>query len=319
MDIVTVQSGGDVSKDEILICVKGAKPFKVLNQEGALLAAAERLPRPCVIHMERSGGHERLAARVLGASGIQVRLHNPLKARRLAQAVGRRAKTDAVDATALAETGELLPNFPPKSEERQALTDLCRAIETIKQTATQYKKRLGSPELDEAAKNAYRRVIKSLSSELQNLEKEFVKAVKASSLAEDYRLAISVPDVGPATARNCVCELPENVMQATTPQICSYAGLAPIDDSSGKHTGPSRIGRGNLRLKAAMYMSATAALSHQQWAKDLYARLRAKGRTHQQAIVAVMRRQLVRVATVIKRRTPWEKQPPGTEINAGEP
>ena len=309
MNIVAAQAGGDVSKDEIVVCVKGSKPFKVKNAEEALREAAERLPRPCVMHMERSGGYERLAARVFGAAGIQVRLHNPLKARRLAQAVGAKAKTDAVDAEGLAKTGELLPVAPAKSIERQKLADLSRAIETVKKTRTQYKKRQKMPEIDEGVKKAYQHVIDSLTKEMKTLEKSFLVKVRASSLAGRYKLMLSVPDVGPVTARICLCELPENVLSVSESQICSYAGLAPIDDSSGKHTGPSRIGHGNMRLKAGMYMSAMSALRHQSWAKELYARLLATGRTHQQAAVAIMRRQLVRVAAVTKRGTPWEPKP----------
>lgn len=310
MNIVTAQIGGDVSKDEILVSVQGNKPFKTLNQEAALVAAAERLPRPCEVHLERSGGYERLAARVFTQAGIVVRLHNPLKARRLAQAIGPKAKTDAVDAKALAELGELLPVQEPKSAEREALSDLSRAIETIKQTITQYKKRRAVPELDEGAKHAYEKVIVALSKERDELIKQFEKRVRSSSLAADYKLILSVWDVGPVTARNCLCELPENAKRCRPCQVSSYAGLAPIDDSSGKHTGPSRIGRGAVRLKAGMYMSAISALRHQQWAKDLYAGLRAKGRTHQQAIVAVMRRQLLRVVAVLQRNTPWQAEPP---------
>ncbi len=310
MDIVTVEAGGDVGKDEILVCVKGGKPFKVRNEEEALRVAAERLPRPCVVHLERSGGYERLIARVFGECGIQVRLHNPLKARRLAQAVGATAKTDPVDAKGLAETGALLPVSPVKSAERQRLADLSRAIETIKRTRTQYKKRCCMPELDAAAKGAYKHVIENLTRQVKALEKDFLKKVMASSLAERYRIIQSVPDVGPVTTRISLCELPENVRTASTAQVSSFSGLAPIDDSSGKHTGPSRIGHGNMRLKAGMYMSAVCALRHQPWAKALYTRLRAKGRTHQQAIVAVMRKQLVRIVSVVQRGTSWEKDAP---------
>lgn len=310
MDIVTAQIGGDVSKDEILICVKGYKPFTVRNEEKALLEAAGRLPRPCVLHLERSGGYERLAARVFGAEGIEVRLHNPLKARRLAQAMGARAKTDSVDAKGLAETGELLPVSPCKSAERQRLCELSRAIETLKQTGTQYKKRRAAPELDEMTKRTYDRVIECMFKERRALEKQFLQLILKSTLAADYRLLLSIPDVGPVTARICVCELPEDAKHREPAQISSYAGLAPIDHSSGRYTGPARIGRGNLKLKAGLYMSAISALRHQQSAKDHYARLRAKGRTHQQAIVAIMRKQLVRVVVVLKRGTKWESAPP---------
>jgi transposase len=310
MEIVAVQTGGDVSKDHVVVCVTGRKPFTVANREEDLRVAAEGLPRPCLVHMERSGGYERLPARIFRKAGIDVRLHNPLKARRLAQAVGATAKTDPVDAKGLAQTGSLLPFFPEKSADRQALADLSRAIQSIKKTIGQYKKRRSMPELDADAKKGYDAVVDALTRQMRTLDKDFVKRVNASAWAERYRIIMSVPDVGPVTARIALCELPENVAHATEAQICSYGGLAPIDDSSGRHTGPARIGHGNMRLKGGMYMSAITAIGHQTWAKDLYARLRAKGRTHQQGIVAIMRRQLIRIVAVVKRGTVWQKEPP---------
>ena len=83
-----------------------------------------------------------------------------------------------------------------------------------------------------------------------------------------------------------------------------------MDRSSGKHNPPARLGRGNTHLKAALYMPAVTALRREEWAKNLYARLRQKGRTHDQAIVPIMRRLLTRVVVVLKRGTPWEDEPP---------
>ena len=53
-------------------------------------------------------------------------------------------------------------------------------------------------------------------------------------------------------------------------------------------------------------MPALSAVRHQAWAKALYARLRAKGRTHQQAIVAVMRKLLHGIWIVLQRRVAFD-------------
>ena len=115
--------------------------------------------------------------------------------------------------------------------------------------------------------------------------------------------------MGPATARVLLCELPEDLPERTPAQICSYCALAPLDDSSGARRGPARLGQGNRRVKAALYMAAMCAVRTQRWAKELYARLRSKGRAHQQAICAVMRRLLLRAVAVLKRGSPWKDEP----------
>ncbi len=118
---------------------------------------------------------------------------------------------------------------------------------------------------------------------------------------------MSVPGVGPVTACAVVAELPDDLSGVSTAQAAAYAGLAPLDDSSGKRDGPKTVGRGNARLKAALYMPALGLVRRPGWARDLYTRLKDKGRRHQAAIVAVMRKLLTRVVAVLKRGTPWQE------------
>lgn len=308
MNIVSPQVGIDVAKDELLVCVESGKPFQVFNTEEGCQALVPALPAGSIVHLECSGGYERKVERILKQAGIQVHRHNALKARRLSQALGIAAKTDPVDSRALSNFGALLAEPHSKSIERQRLADFSRSIDKVKQTIAQYKKRRNIPELDEDAKSFYTEVIELLEQLAIEREKAFARRIKASSLADKYKLLMSIPNIGPATARVCICELPENADTQNPAQICSYAGLAPIDDSSGKRNAPKHLGRGNSRLKKAFYMPAISALLFQPWARALYARLMAKGKTHQQAIVPVMRRLLVRVVAVLKRGSPWMEE-----------
>ncbi|MFI5385312.1 MAG: IS110 family transposase [Fimbriimonadales bacterium] len=309
MSIVSSEVGIDVALAEVVVSIDQAKPLARPNtQEGAEQLARE-LPAGCVVHLESSGGYERSVVRVLREAGIDVRIHNPLTARRLAQGLGQKAKTDSIDARGLSANGHLLPAHKPKPAERQALADFSRAIDAIKETIGIYKQRHKMPEIDQAAKKAYGAVIKALEKQAKDLEKQFVERIKRSSCKDPYALAKSVPCIGPVAARVCICELPEDLATQPPRSISSYAGLAPVDRSSGKRTGPAHVARGNGRLKKGLYMAAVTAIRWEPWAKDLYARLRAKGRTHDQAIVSVMRRLLLRVTCVLKRGSPWQDEP----------
>lgn len=309
MDSLVAQVGIDVAKHELVVSVNEGKPFTVANTAEGCKELLEFLPSKAFVHLEASGSYERTVRRVLEEGGLQVRVHNPLKVRRLAQARGRSAKTDQVDAVGLSRSGCLLPHRPVKSLERQKLADLSRAIGSIKQTIAGYKRHLGFPELDDDAAEAYTQAAALLQAKVDELQKKLGKRLAASSFAGRYELLLSVPGVGARTAAILVCELPEDVAERTSAQISSFAGLAPIDDSSGLRHGPARLGHGNRRLKAALYMGALSAVRTQVWAKDLYCRLRAKAKGHQAAISAVMRRLLVRVVAVIKRGSPWQEEP----------
>jgi transposase len=309
MDIVSPQIGIDIAKDELVVSIDQGKPFALPNTDKGCLELASRIPKNSTVHLEATGGYERLVRRILTEAGIKVVLHNPLKARRIAQGQGTKAKTDQVDAKGLSKNGALMPEKDIKSMTRQQLTDHSRAIDVLRDIVADHKKRMKMPELDAQARKIYAKSIADLQRQITKEEDAFDKRIKASEHAQEYLNIQSVPALGKVTARVCVCEFPEDLQQASTAQMSSYAGLAPIDDSSGKGPVKTKIGQGNARLKKAFYMPAICALRTQKCARALYARLRAKGYKHQKAIVPVMRRLLVRAAAVAKRGSPWEDEP----------
>ena len=310
MSIISSSIGIDVAKDWLDVSVSGGKATRYTNSPEGCEQLAKSLPTPCVVHLEHSGGYERLVVRHLKAVGVEVQTHTPTRVKRMSQALVGKAKTDPLDAMNLARIGGMLPVPATKSTERVSLGDLSRSIEQLKKTAAEYLTRAKAPELDSLVREAYQKVIWQLKTQAQNLEKEFVQRVKASSLSDTYKLALSIKGVGNGLARVCTCEFPEDLKERTPAQICSYSGLAPIDNSSGHRKGNARLGKGNSRIKAALYMPALGAIQNQSWAKELYAKLRAKGNAHHQAIVAVMRRLLVRIVAVLKRGSSWEDEPP---------
>jgi transposase len=312
MNIVTPQSGVDVSKDELVVSINRGKPFTKANTVEGCNEIRDLLPADGVVHIEASGGYERLLRRTLIEAGIKVVLHNPLKPRRMAQAQGTKAKTDAIDAKVLSEKGALLPETSVKSLDRQSLTDHSRAIDVLRDCVADLKKRMKMPELGSEAHEIYKESIADLQERIAQAEKSFEERIQVSAYADQYAHVKSVPALGKMTARICVCEFPEDVKERTPAQIASYAGLAPIDDTSGKKKKPAHIGHGNPRLKRSFYMPAICAIRTQAWARSLYARLTAKGKSHQVAIVAVMRRLLIRAAAVVQRGSAWEAEPQKT-------
>jgi len=310
MSIVTPQVGVDVAKDELVVSINQGKARAVANTQSAIASLIRSLPQTAEVHLEASGGYERLVRQMLEEAGIKVLVHNALKAKRMAQAKGRKAKTDAVDAQGLSQWGALLPEGSVRCLERQKLADLSRAIHTLKLTAAEYKKRMDMPELDAEAVQLFKDIRTEMLKRVRAAEKALQERLAKSSFNERYKLLQSVPGIGKVTAAILICEFPEDVAERTSAQICSYAGVAPMDDSSGKRNGQAHIGHGNSRLKGALYMPAVGALRSFEWARGLYAKLRAKGKAHQTAIVAVMRRLLVRAHAVVKRGSSWQEEPP---------
>lgn len=264
-----------------------------------------------VIAIEATGRYEAAVRHALEAAGHSVRVKNPRQVRRLADGLGVQAKTDMIDAKFLAETATLGGPNAPRSKEREALGDLSRTIECLKKDRSGHLKRMKVPGFSEVAIRSLRAVVKTIDAQIKKLEKSFVELVKKSKFAERYKLARSVPGVGPALARIAICELPDQLENWSVRQLSSYAGVAAIDDTSGKKRPLARVPRhGNSHLKGGLYMPAMSLVSKQAWAKTTYARLRGLGRTHEQAAIAIMHKLLFHLIAVLKRGTPWQAEPP---------
>jgi transposase len=106
----------------------------------------------------------------------------------------------------------------------------------------------------------------------------------------------SVPGIGERTALALIIRMPE-LGRIDREEVAALAGLAPFDDDSGKHKGQRHI--------AAAFRWNKALVA-------LYARLTAKGKAHNAALIACARKLLIYANTVVQRGTPWTERPAAT-------
>lgn len=310
MNMLAPQVGIDVSLESLDTSIEGSKPIRFRNEREGCDQLAAKLPKGAVVHLESTGGHERLVRRTLQAKGFVVRVHNPLRVRRSAQSDGINAKTDSIDAKHLANRGSSIKVERVKSEQAEGLCDLSRVIDSLKSEAGKLRVMAQKPQCDPYARQQLLEGARELSARATKMQAEFERRVKQTELASRFELAMSVPACGPVLSRVLSSELPERLQDYTDAQLGAYSSTAPIDDTSGKKKKPARIKRANMHIKAALYMPALVCVRTQPWATGMYARLRAKGRAHQQAIVAVMHRLFLRIVLVLRRGSAWEAEPP---------
>jgi len=92
--------------------------------------------------------------------------------------------------------------------------------------------------------------------------------------------------------------------RVVTEEAAALAGLAPFDDDSGKHKGQRHIAGGRGRLRRSLYAAALPAAF--RWNKALvmlYARLTARGKAHNAALIACARKLLVYACIMETART----------------
>jgi transposase len=302
--------GIDVSKDrlDVHILPQGEAFFVDRNGKGlALLVERLRAFAPSLVAVEATGGFETTTAAAVAAAGLPVAVINPGQIRHYAQALGKRAKTDPIDALVIARfAADVKPEARPLPDEvTQALADLVarrRQIVEMIQAERQRQKRTTIKRL----KKSIARVLAVLEKELNELDADIGDNVRGSPIwREKEDLLASVPGIGPIIARTLIAELPELGM-LDRKQIASLAGLAPYTRQSGRWKGKSMIGGGRKSVRQVLFIAAMVSSRCNPVLKAFRDRLTAQGKPKMVALLAVARKLLTILNAIIRDKSAWQ-------------
>jgi transposase len=115
MDQDGVIVGIDVSKDRLDVHVlPSGEAFWVARQGEGLAELVERLLplKPSLVAVEATGGYEATTAAAVAAAGLPLAVVNPAQVRAFAKALGKRAKTDPIDAEVIARFAQAVKPEP---------------------------------------------------------------------------------------------------------------------------------------------------------------------------------------------------------------
>jgi transposase len=302
--------GIDVSSDRLDVAVlPSGDAFRVGNDHDGVDELTKRLAavHPHVVALEATGGFENLAAAGLAAAGFAVIVINPAQVRAYANAVGKKAKTDAIDAVLIAAFVQATkPAIRPLPDaQTQELSELVTRRRQIVQMITAEENRSRMVTAKQPRKSI-KRLLVALRRELESLETDLDDHIRNSPVWRVREaLMTSVPGVGTGTARTLLAELPE-LGRLDRRQIAALAGLAPWTRQSGKWKGKSFIGGGRAKVRAALFMAALVASRFNPVLKTFRDRLVAAGKPKIVAIVAVMRKLLTILNAIIRDQKPWQ-------------
>ena len=310
MDAIVIV-GIDVSKDRLDVAVRpGGEAFFVRRDGDGIAALIERLGPlgPAAIAVEATGGFETVVAAGLAGAGLPVVVVNPAQVRAFANALGKRAKTDPIDAGVIAHFVEATkPAIRPlPDEETQLLADLVarrRQIVAMIGAERQHQKRAPA-----RIARSIVRLVKALEKELASLDDDIDDAVRGSPAWRDKEdLLASVPGIGKTIARTLIAELPE-LGSLDRRQVAALVGLAPWTRQSGQWRGKSFIGGGRAAVRTALFMGALVAARHNPTLKAFRDKLVAAGKPKLVAIIATARKLVTILNAVIRDRQPWREQ-----------
>jgi len=307
MDTIVV--GIDVSKDRLDVSVQPAGTALQYSRDAAGIELLVEMLSPLgaqLVAVEATGGFEAVVAASLAVAKLPVVVVNPAQVRAFAAALGKRAKTDRIDAAVIAQFAAATkpPVRPLPDAATQALADLVTRRRQIIQMIVaegQREKRASA-----RAKKSIQRLLKSLRAELSEIDGEIDESVRGSPIwREKENLLASVPGVGSITARTMLAELPE-LGTLNRRQIAALAGLAPFTRQSGKWRGKSFIGGGRASVRTALFMAAMTAMRRNPMLRAFHHRLRAANKPKMVALIAVARKLLTILNAILRDNKRWQ-------------
>lgn len=303
--------GIDVSKATLdVAALPDGEAWTVTNDDAGLAQLTPRLVAlaPVAIVLEATGGFEMLAALTLAQAGLPVAVVNPRQVRDFAKAMGRLAKTDAIDAGILALFAQRIrPDPRPLPDEAALLLEgLLARRRQIVDMLTAEKNRLGFAR--GPIKRDINQHIRWLEKRLAEVEGDLQDAVTASPLYQAKAdLLRSVPGVGQVTTRTLLAALPE-LGQLSRHQIAALVGVAPMNRDSGTMRGKRMVWGGRAPVRAVLYMAVLVGIKHNPVLRTFYDRLRAAGKPFKVAATACMRKLLTILNAMLHHNQKWDPQ-----------
>ncbi len=315
MDLVV---GIDISKARLdVFCLASGRRCAVANDAAGVAELAGWLAPGSLVVMEASGGYERLVHRLLAERGIQAAVVNALRVRQFAKATGLLAKTDRLDAAAIARYGAFARPAPTpvRAGAREALAEQLayRRQLLVEITArTQQLAHLRSPALIERAQAALQR-LRAEKAELDRLLRDTIAG--DPQLQAKATLLTGTPGAGPVLVATLLALLPE-LGTLDRRKVASLVGLAPIARDSGLMRGRRVIQGGRKEVRGALYMAVLALSRRDSRFARAYRALVKKGKPKKLALVATMRKLLVTLNAIARHNTPWREHTQQTLKNA---
>ena len=255
---------------------------------------------------EPTGPYHRSMERALAAVGMALIKVNPRQARRFAEATGKFAKTDRLDAAMLARMGSLLDlqARPVADDSLCELKQLHMARQALIKDRTAARNRAKTLTLTLLKRHNDQR-LRQIQQHIAAIEAAILARLQAEpQLARRLDILTSIPGISQLSAFSLIIEMHE-LGSLDGKQAASLAGLAPVSRQSGTWKGHAFIRGGRALVRQALYMPALVACRFNDDLAQVYQRLRKAGKPAKVAITAVMRKLLVLANALLRDDRKW--------------
>lgn len=290
-------------EDNQKVCFTG----KFSNEKQGFEKLLKHVEKSTLIVMEATGPYYMQLAMFLKMKDLPVAVVNPLVIRRFCQMRMSRTKTDKKDAILIAQYGLL-----EKPTEWKAPSEL---VIQVQQTGTYVEGLKKRKQIVYNQLHAFKhtgqlskQLEKELEEEIEEYDKKIAEKEKEISglLEKEHGNLLknlkSIPGIGDRSAGLLIITTNGFNNFTSYKQITSYFGLAPrIYESGTSVKGKAKICKmGMSQVRKTLYMAAKSAIKYNKGCKDLYERLRAKGKAYRVALIAVVNKLIKQAFAIAK-------------------
>lgn len=275
----------------------------------------KRAARQAHVCMEATGLYYEAVADFLHDKGMTVSVVNPARIKAYAASQLARNKTDRLDAATIADFCRTQgpPTWTPPSTAWRQLRALARHLDDLQTDLQRQQNRLHARQ---QAAEPVATVVANLKQQIQLLQQQIAQIKQDMDdhidqhpeLKRDRDLMTSIPGIGDLTANKLLAELSDISLFDNVRQLVAFAGLNPRHYQSGssirRRTRISKMGRASIR--AALYMPALVAKTHNPTLRAFAERLEQSGHCQMEIIVAVMRKLLHLIFGILKSGQPFD-------------
>lgn len=291
--------GIDISKQTFDVCFKKENEnlHKVFsNNVYGFELLIKNITKDDLVVMEASGPYYVLLASFLHEHSIKVSVVNPLRIKRYSQMQFYRAKTNKKDAQTIMEYGHLkrpdLPMWQPERKAVHSLKQLRTTLELLQKQLQQSKRQLeafnSTGFVDAVVKNVAELTIKTIKNNINATESQMLSICK-EHYQNSYEALTSIPGIGTKTAIMLIAITDDFSKFTHYKQLIAYVGFSPRVYQSGT----SVKGRGHIckmgksQIRKLLYMCSWTAKKCNTMCKQMYDRLKQKGKPERVIKIAI--------------------------------
>lgn len=292
--------GIDIGKFSFTVALHGHKEIQEFENTSigikAFLKAFKRELSQSLVVLEATGGYEMELLLCLCDKHFSVHRASTRKVKSFIRSFGNAAKTDALDARALAAYGcerqQILEVFVPVSLHLLSLYTLVQRRHDLKKILVAEKNRSKGPQAA-LIKESCDMMLQTIEGQIKLISKKIEDLIEQDPvLKERQKVLQTIPGIGKIISEELLSLMPE-LGSLNRKQAACLAGLAPRANDSGKFHGYRSTGHGRQGVKPILFLAAMAARNSHSSLKEFYNNLVGRGKKKMVALTALMRKIIV--------------------------